>query len=122
MWLRRGVVDGAVGEIDPAALDKALVQRVQQKERVGMAVIRGPRCADDGRTDTRQHVAQLAGAEHLVFKAEIAGLNAHLLHAGAALLELLVAQAKMHATRALMADIDAGAGLELGRELGPFLG
>src|SRR5579864_8876330 len=86
-----------------------------------MAVVAGPRRADDGRAEARQHVLEFGGAEHFVLEAEIAGLGTHLLHTGAAFLELRVGEAEMDAAGPLVADIDAGAFLEFGGERGPFL-
>ena len=122
MGLGGGVIDRAVGDVGAAARDKALVQRVQQVERVGVAVIVRPRGADHRRADPRQHVAQFGRAEHAVVEAEIAGLGAHLLHPSAAFFELRIAEAEMHPARPLVADGDAGAVEQLGGERRPFVG
>jgi len=79
---------GTVREVASAVFDKALVQRMEQVERVGMAVISRPRRAAHRRPESGEHVCQLMAIDHPVVEAEIAGLHPHPLHQRVARFEL----------------------------------
>ncbi len=122
--VRRGVRldDCATRQIGAASLAKAFMQRVQQVQRVGMAVIGRPGGAGDRRTEPRQNTGELASVQHAVFEAEIAGLAPHLLHHGAAFLQLFFAEAQLQAAGLLQPHRDAGPFAEFCCESRPFLG
>ena len=120
-WCRADLGYRAVRKVAAAVFGKALVQRMQQAERIGVPVIRRPRRADHRRPETGEHVRELIAIEHPVFEAEIAGLGPHPLHHCVAGLELGFAETEMHAARPLVPDRDSGLSLELGGERGPFI-
>src|SRR6516164_5730449 len=110
-----------VRKVASAVFDKALMQRMEEVERVGMAVIRRPRRTAHRWPEARKHVHQLAAIDHTVVEAEIAGLRPHPLHQRVARLELTLAETKMQPTRPLVAERDPGLGFELGGERGPLV-
>jgi hypothetical protein len=107
-WRPRAPRDARLAERD--------VQRVQELQRIAVAVLHAVRAASDVRADARQLAGKTGAIEHLDVVALEAGLREQRIERRDSMVELARREAHVNATGLRVRDVDARFALEFGGE------